>query len=683
MNAQLKPLRPTVLATALLAAFAAHAETGKVERLTTPESSVSVNAGIYGGETDHYGIYNGIGDSRAAYWLDFKVNELDTGSGTWKIISGRNLGRDNGEFRLDLQKQGDWRATFDYNQTIRRSPYAINTGLQGIGSAALNVVPTSTASQRVRMETEREALSFGLDKILGGNYDVQVRYKTEDKDGTRLFARGTSGSFQFLAEPIHSTTRQVDASVAYTGKKLQLVGGYYASAFNNRNSYLTVTETTASAAATFNPMSLPPDNRSQQVYLSGGYNFTPATRSTFKVAYSRGEQDETFYPGLTTQRNDLGGRVDTTLLFATLSTRPLSKLTVNTLLRYEDRDDKTAIARYFTPTGAAATFNGDNEPRSLTYKQAKLDASYELPRDFRLQGGVEYENKERDSSPVHIVSHRNETSELTTRLELRKPVAETLSGAVSVARSDRDGSDYVPNVLYCVASQTTTTTTCSGSTTVPSNKVSPIHYADRKRDKVGLQLDWTPLEALALQFVASASDDEYGLRTYGVKEGSARSYSVDITYQLSTDWQATGWLNRSDNKISQMTFGSSSVWSADLSNESTASGIGVRGKLGGKINVGANFESAYDRDRYDMARNSGTATVTSLPGVFFRKNTLSAFGTYAFNLNTGVRLDAIYEQWKTDDWTWDSWTYTDGTKVMADKEQTAHFVGISAYYKWW
>lgn len=685
------PLRQSALVAALLAAFAAHAETGseKVERLTTPESSVSVGAGLYGGETEHYGIYNGIGESRAAYWLDFQLNELDKESGLWKQISGRNLGRDNGEFRVDVHKQGDWRASFDYNKTERRSPYGVNTGLQGAGTANLNVVPTATAAQDFRPATTREALSFGIDKVLGGNYDVQVRYKTEDKDGTRLFGRGTTTpNYQFLAEPIHSTTRQLDASLAYTGKKLQLVGGYYASAYSNRNAYLTVTESTASSLATFNPLSLAPTNRAQQLYLTGGYNFAPSTRSTFKIAHSRAEQDDAFSPGLTTLRNDLGGRIDTTLLMTSLSARPLAKLAVSALLRYEDRADKSAVARYFTnPAGAnansSATSVGDNEPRSLTNKLAKLDATYELAADFRLQGGVDYENKVRDSSPVHVVSHRNETSELTTRLELRKPVAETLSGAISLARSDRDGSDYLPNMLFCTGPGVYGTIATNCGTSLASNKVSPIHYADRKRDKIGLQLDWTPLEALALQFVASASDDEYGLRTYGVKEGSARSYAVDLTYQLSPDWQATGWLSHSENRISQMTFGSSSAWSADLSSENTASGIGVRGKLGAKVKVGANFESAYDRDRYDMARDSGTATVAALPAVFFRKNTLSAFADYAFSLNAGVRLDATYEQWKTDDWTWESWAYTDGSKVIADKEQNARFVGVSAYYKWW
>jgi Putative outer membrane beta-barrel porin, MtrB/PioB len=62
---------------------------------------------------------------------------------------------------------------------------------------------------------------------------------------------------------------------------------------------------------------------------------------------------------------------------------------------------------------------------------------------------------------------------------------------------------------------------------------------------------------------------------------------------------------------------------------------------------------------------------------------LKLYGTYALNRQSGVRLDDIYDQYKTDDWTWSRWSYTDaapgGTTVTQDPNQKVNFVGVSYY----
>ena len=58
-----------------------------------------------------------------------------------------------------------------------------------------------------------------------------------------------------------------------------------------------------------NPISLPPDNQSWQLYLNGGYSFNPTTRGTFKVSYQQATQnadyiDSPTLPGSTNLRNN-------------------------------------------------------------------------------------------------------------------------------------------------------------------------------------------------------------------------------------------------------------------------------------------------------------------------------------------------------------------------------------------
>jgi hypothetical protein len=155
----------------------------------------------------------------------------------------------------------------------------------------------------------------------------------------------------------------------------------------------------------------------------------------------------------------------------------------------------------YTTPGLTTTHNGQNEPRSFKNVIGKLEASYALPASFRLTGGLEREDRKRNTSPVRSVSHRDETEETSYKLDLRRSLSETINGAVSFVHSEREGSDWLVN------------TRNDGS--IGSNLIHPLHLADRDRDKLRLSLDWTPVERLSLQLMAEAAQDDYSGRTLG------------------------------------------------------------------------------------------------------------------------------------------------------------------------
>jgi hypothetical protein len=208
--------------------------------------------------------------------------------------------------------------------------------------------------------------------------------------------------------------------------------------YNNRYNQLDIAggnpALAAPPAAAFTPLGLPPDNYSNQLHLSGGYGFTPTTRATFKVAYADARQDDTFPKGIAVPLapgvgGSLDAKVTTTLAQAGIVSRPLPKLTLRGDLRYEDRDDRTPVVRYFTGAGGTAT--GHNEPRSVRTTKGSAEASYLLPAQFTLVGGIGYEEKKRNTSDVRVVSYRETTEEMSYRAELRRSMSETLTGAVS------------------------------------------------------------------------------------------------------------------------------------------------------------------------------------------------------------------------------------------------------------
>jgi MtrB/PioB family decaheme-associated outer membrane protein len=739
------PRKAAVIAITL--AFAAPVwadEDEEITRLIKPESSISIGIGHVNKDNLRFGMYNGLSKDGVAGLIDFSIIRRDDESGTWYRALGRNLGLDNRELRLEHERQGAWGYFLDYNEITRRTPYTVQTNVQGIGSNTL-YIPTNNASNppvgalnAYTLKTERQRTSLGVNYTLPGNFELRVLFQNEEKQGQRLFGRGTTGGVtpqEFLAEPINTTTRQLDMVVDYTGEALQLSGGYYGSFFNNASSFLKVNNGNsgfnAGVGATgvaMDKIALPPDNHAHQFHLAGGYQLAKATRMNFKVAKSIAIQNDDFMPvnfyntgnnganANTSGRTNLGGRVDTTLVNLGITSRPISNLSLLGNLRYEDRDDKTALARYigtvtsgatgaWTPYTAAAnptlSTTGFNEPRSLTTKSGKFEASYLLPDGYRITGGYDYEQKNRSTDGVRIVGYREETQESTYRAEVKRAMAETVTGALAYAYSKRDGSDY-KNLLtlgnYTYPNYNTANlSSCSviGSFGVTRcGLIQPIYMADRERDKIRWMMDWSPTDQFSAQLMVEGTRDKYGpgrgTPDIGTREGESRLYSLDLSYALSEKWKLNGWLSRTESSIDQSTIASpgnnttSILWSSQQKNIVDSFGVGMRGKLPYAIDIGADYILADDLTRYNMKNNrhfNTTTAVNSLPDINYRQQTLRLFGTHAYDKQTSIRLDYIADKRRTDDWTWTGWTYTDGTKIAQNQNVTVQFVGVSVNYK--
>lgn len=667
---------------ALVAAFPVHAE-DVLDALVKPTSSVSVGAGYLSNDAPRFGQYSGLKQTGMYSLLNFNLNKLDEATGTWLKFRGNNLGLESRDMRVQHERQGDWAYFFDYTEIPRFEPYTANTAVTGIGSPNLNI-PTSAAAVELpfNLKMKREALGFGYSKFLGNGFDVQVRLRNEEKNGERIFSRGTTvPAFEFAPEPLNSTTRQIDAILGYVDTKLQVQGSYYGTSYNNHNTALSFTGGNP-GLATFSPVGLPPDSQSHQLALTGGYDITPTTRGTFKVAYTRAEQNDTFIsgvpvaPGISATGN-LGGRVDTTQVQMGISARPIPKLSLVGDVRYEDRDDKTPI-RLYTTNGVSATtsFNGENEPRSIRSTKGLLEASYRLPMALRVTGGVDYVEKERNTSAIRVVSFRDKTDETSYRIGVQRAMSEAVTGNITYIRSDRNGSDFLINVLNCGA------VTCGTSTAF--NLIAPLHLADRTRDKLRLSFDWTPMDDMSVQYMTEQTRDDYTSRTpdqFGLRDGWSRTHSVDVTYSFSDEWQANAWISNTDTRANRADrIAATQTWASTVLNDGRSYGLGLRGKLSGKWEVGADLSHSDITDEARQWALTGPA-IDSLPAFFTRQSTFKLFTTYALQKNASLRFDYIYDRYVTNDWTWSTWTYTDGTFLRQDPRQHVNFLGVTYIYR--
>jgi MtrB/PioB family decaheme-associated outer membrane protein len=689
MNANIKnflPLSATAAAVLATLGSAGAAEVDEFTELTKPESAVSVGIGHVSQDNQRFGQYTGLNEDGNYGLLDVDLVQRDEETGTWVRLNGRNLGFNNRELRFEHDRQGDWGYFIDLSQTPRYDPFTVTTTLTGIGTTTQTIAGSATP-QQYQLKTERDAVTLGFNKELSDVLGLQVRFRNEEKDGERLWGQGYFGTWHFLTDPIDQTTRQIDATLNYTTENLQLTGGYYGTAFENRNNVLNVPGCTIFTGC--DQMGLPPDNESHQLHLAGGYNFSKMTRGTFKLAVGRITQNEAFATTpVAGAPGSLDGRIDTTLVQAGLTSRPMPKLSLRANLRYDDRDDKTPVFTYFPSAGVSGqTTDGTNEPRDIKTISGKLEASYLLPMAFRLTGGVDYVEKTRNSPPVRSVSFRETTDETSLRTELRRSISETLTGAVAYIHSNRGGSDWLFNTLYI-----------SGATY--SNQVAPLHLADRDRDLWRLTLNWMPTNPLSVNLRLDQARDEYSGRgisvvDQAVREGRAENYALDVAYSFTDEMQGTAWYSVNDTSLVSQQCRSSNgdvcvpgtqqVWGSNVRNLADSFGLGLRAALTSKIELSADVSNSKVLDEMDLESIAGTA-VSPIDTITTRVTSLNLSVKYALQRNAGVRVMYIYDRYRTDDWTWANWNYSPadgGTTVLQEPKQRVSFVGVSGYYRWW
>ena len=682
------------------------AQDAEVAELVTPESSVSIGAGYWTKDRPRLGIYDGMNEHGGYGLLDASIVNRDNATGTWLRLDASNLGLETRELRGEWYRQGDIGAFIEYSRIPRENPYTFLTGVRGIGTSTLRVpTPTATALNEVHLGTVRDRTGLGFFKSLGGGLGFRVHLQNEDKTGTRQWGRG--GAPEFAVEPIDSNTRQLEAILSYNSRAFQIQGGYYGSWY--RNAIQIVDTANINGGGTLSSqfwLSQPLDNQAHQLYVNGGYNFTPSTRGTFKLSYTRATQDETIpvgtgtgFPPISTAPTHLDGRIDTTLAQLGLTSRLTDAFSWLASLRYYDSDEKTPEYRV-VQSGASCTASPsscvDNTPLRYENLTGKLEATYRLMRGLSLLGGVEQSNTDRripvgNAHPTdptipdnqRWVPWRAEVDETTYRVQLRRSLSERLNGSLAYLHSKRDGSEFTP-------------------TNEPPHTdfINPIHLADRDRDKVRLMLDWVPVEALTLTFNAEYAKDDYGYTTarpYGLREGEATLLSLDAVYSLTENWQVSAWYSRDNTEATQVAFRNASPVEAEkhanLEDTGDNVGIGLRGRLMPQLRAGGDFLYSKNVNRYPETLVPPTAgypagAVGPLPDITNKLVRLKLFASYAVRKNTEVRLDYIHERWRSDDWSWyfadrtTPFSYTgtaggtDGTTVIDPKRQTADFVGV-------
>jgi len=715
----------TLIALSVFAAFGP-ARAQDIGELTAPGNSVTVGVGVASGDEKdraRFGMFNGLRRNDVNGLFGFSYVDRDSDSGKWLTLEGRNLGLDNREVGLSYRKLGDFKFWAEYSELVRHDPRTINTALQGARTTTPTVVllPRPGAGGDLNLELKRKSISLNAEKWFGGNVQLEVNFKNEDKDGARLFGRGfactsaalpgclgptataTGWALLMVPEPVNSTIRQLDAKFNYSGKGLNLSGGYYGSFYTNANGNLTpnIPGVLANGVGTPLPLAtglqgvlgLPialwPDNQAHQVFIGGNYAVTPKTRVNFKYSYTHATQDENFLAmGLTgapAGQASLNGVINTTRAQVGFTSNPLDKLSLNGNLKYDERNNNTPIALY-NLEGTSTFTNGTPSPKKL---DGKLEGTYRLPANFSATAGVFYDTDDHGTwtptdSAGGISGIRQKLEEKGYRLELRKAMSETFTGWLSYSSARRSGvsSWLQPNALPA-----TGVTPVSDSVIFNRTAIFPFIYEDRTRDKWKLMANWSPMEKLSLQFFVEDGIDHYsGPTTQGLDDTAMRMYSADATYQLADNWKLGAYVSRGQQTVHA---GHSTGYDATLQDTSDSVGINLVGRVSARLQLGADLTYLNDQLKYGQTQAPGESATNALflneqgglPDVTYRLLRLKLFGEYALDKTSYLRLDLIHQRTSFNEWTYNfngvPFTYSDNTTLNSVQDQRVTFVGVS------
>ena len=653
--------RVTVPIAALIAAAVnpVSAQEANLQSLISPNER-SVEIGVMGifdsnittgkfsnlSETPGLPIFNGT-------WID--RNEA---TGEW-IRGFLDLG--NRDLNLEYEKQGDFKYFLDFSQIHKSNPLNIVTGLTGTDDNLQTV--NGVSPRELDLETDRYIGKLGMSQTLSKDLDVQMSYRVDRKEGGRPIAFGTA-AVTFAVDPIDQSVHEVDAKVNYKRDQLQLTGGFLGSFFDNNNDVVIQTNGSSKIA-------LPPSNQAYNVYLNGGYNFTPTTRADFKLSETLHIQAADFFTTSTNvgAANDLGGEVQNHLAMASINSRVDSDLTLRGKVRYESRYDNTPIKQYINPSTAGTGRNYQYDRDTIT---TEGEATYRLPDDYSLTGGIKYEYWDRAVPVLRQSNWRTRTDEYSGRAQVNKMMTESLGGSLAYIYSTRTGNAYNRSV----------------NTPPEQDFIDPILWGDRERNQARMTLSWTPTTDWSVQAMADGSLDTYhdGELPLGPEEGNSYNASLDATYQLTRDWDINGFVSRNvitrEQKTVDQDGGLRGLWRSDLKNGGYAGGLSLGGKPSDDFKVRAEAQYSYDKSEYNLRGQDGHQNVRNLPDIVYRQLDLKLTGEYALSSNQTVKLGYVFTHMENSDFTYDVNVYTDRTIIKLPGTENSHFVGISYIQRW-
>ena len=621
--------------------------------------TVEAGVGSVSRDSAKFGEYNGLNE-KGGFLIGDGVARSRSKDGTYWDANVSNLGLDSRAVDVEGGKQGKYKLLLNYDEIPHNVSDSAKTPFLGSGGPSLTLpagagfpqsttgqMPLSTTLHPVDLETERKRIGAGVfwTPVPGWQYGVKFRHET--KKGTRRTAGAFFVNSSQLVEPVDYVTDQIDASVSYTGVKLQAKFAYYGSMFRNSNDALTWQNpyTRVPLSLNTNPefgqLALPPDNQFHQLSASVGYQFTDRTHGAAEIAMGRMTQDENFLqptlnlalavpPALPLPRASLDGRADTINGNFKLNSAVTDRLRLNAAYTHNERDNQTPQAAYSpVVTDMFAGVARTNLPYSFTQDKVSLNADYKATARIRGSVGYDHDWHKRTFQEV------NTTREDIIWGKVAARALDNVNMTLKLAHGERSNSGY-----QAVA-----------TVTPPENPLlRKYNMADRTRDSAGLRAEIAATENINIGLGIDASKDKYSSSDIGLTDGRDISLNGDVTMILTEQTSLHLFANREEIKSTQV--GSQTFSIADWSGENKDIfyfvGVGVKhAAIKDKLDVGADLSTSRSWSKVSV--NTGVSN-PPFPDLSTKLDSLKLYANYRLKKDVSLHAGYWFQRFDSRNW---------------------------------
>ncbi|MGI9326018.1 MAG: MtrB/PioB family decaheme-associated outer membrane protein, partial [Pseudomonadales bacterium] len=564
-----------------------------------------------------------------------------------------DLGLDSRAARVEAGRPG----TYDVRISYRGLPYRLFDTTDTVYASTGNSLQLPDGWTRSALTSEFTGLNASLvgrdiesdrDIIeVGGSYRPNSRFelfadfRNQTQNGVDEFGGAHFTQASLLPRSFDYQTDELDLGVRYRSERGYAQLGFYGSFFQNKDSVLVWDNPfTSFPGAERSALAQPPDNRFGQFLFKAGYRFKNATRLLVSGAFGNMEQDEallpyTINPNVSVTplpRARLNGEVDTTNLLVSLSSRPITPLSLKLSYRYDERDNQTTQEVWNRVIVDSLASGEDETNRPYSFDRTSLTASAGWTIRTGLRIGAGYERRELDRDLQEVAEQTEDTG--WGRIHWRPNAYVELSGRGGTAKREIDR--YDTELALSLGQQPL---------------LRKYNLAHRFREFGELTFSGSlPHTPLSLSATVAFADDDYSKSVLGLLASEELRYGIDLSWSVSekTQLYANLGLQQVDAEQAGSSNFSTPDWRAQHEDEFLTAGFGVKLK---QITERVDLTFDYTYGAGDSAIDVTTSGERGpLPGLDSTLDSLRLSAVYRFSKRLQWIAELRYEAFEADDW---------------------------------
>jgi MtrB/PioB family decaheme-associated outer membrane protein len=567
-----------------------------------------------------------------------------------------DLGLDSRVFELEAARQGSFGVQIGYRELPYREFDTTRTVFLPSNSATLTLpsgwVPAGLTSDMTQLSSSLRRQDIGSDRQIVdfGAYWQPVTslrlfadFSRQERDGIDITAGTNYTQATLLPRWIDYATDQVDAGVRYRTGRSSLKLSFYGSYFSNQALSLTWDSPFTSGPGTEQlSLATPPDNKFQQVSLSGSYRARAwDTVLAFSLASGTGEQDDTLLQYTTNPnvasaalpRRFLDGEIQTSNYAFTITSKPMPRARIKLAYRYDERDNQTPVSdwnRVIVDLFTAAD-SEQNIPYSFERSAFSLSGEVRLWKDMRLSGGWDRKDVKRDFQEV---------AEQTIDAgwgQLRWSPLSWLDLRLKGGASERDIDRYNETLAVSFGQ---------------NPLMRKYNLAYRYRSYGELIASITPLESpLSFTTTVLYADDRYNKSLLGMTDSEEVRATADLSWAVSENTSL--YLMAGYEVIDAFQMGSEqySVWDWSATHEDRFDHVGVGFNwrhADGKADLSFDYNRGNGETQVDMFSLSGGQS--RLPDLTSSLDAARIEARFRLNDRVDGTVNLRYERFEVDDY---------------------------------